>query len=75
MEKSVKGATLLHTAALHGHAEVLSCLMSGGASLAARDSDGKLPIDCAANEEIKELIRAEEKRRRGNPNKGSKEKG
>ena len=59
--------TLLHVAAHSGHAEILSCLMSGGASLTARDCAGDLPIDRAANEKIKQLIRAEEKRRRENP--------
>ena len=59
--------TPLHAAARYGHAEVLSYLMREGASLTARDSAGTLPIDCAANEEIRQLIRDEEKRRRENP--------
>ena len=59
------GMTPLHAAALNGHAEVLTCLMNWGASLTARDDDiGKLPIDDAANEEIRQLIRDEEIRRR-----------
>ena len=57
------GMTPLHAAALDGHTEVLSYLMSAGASLTARTSNGDLPIDAAANEEIKQLIRAEEIRR------------
>ena len=57
----------LHAAAYKGHAEVVSCLLSAGASLSARDSDGDLPIDVAANEEIKQLIRAEDIRRRESP--------
>ena len=58
------GMTPLHIAAHIGSTEVLSCLMSSGASLTGRDRYGQLPIDVAANETIKQLIRDEEKRRR-----------
>ena len=58
------GVTPLHAAAHFGHAEVLTCLMNWGASLTARDDDGDLSIDVAANEAIKQLIRDEEIRRR-----------
>ena len=59
------GTTPLHFAAYNGHAEVLSYLMSEGASLTARLVEyGNLPIDMTTNEEIKQLIRDEEKRRR-----------
>ena len=47
-------------AALQGRAEVLTCLMNWGASLTARDNDDELPIDAAADEAIKQLIRDEE---------------
>ena len=57
-------ATPLHVATHFGHAEVVSCLLRAGASLTARDCDGDLPIDVATNEQIKQLIRDEEKRRR-----------
>ena len=56
--------TPLHAAAFTGHAEILSCLLGAGASVTASDPSGKLPIDYAANEEIKQLIHVEEKRRR-----------
>ena len=56
------GKSPLHVAARFGHAEVLSCLMRAGASLTARDKNGKLPSDVAANEQLKQLIRDEEKR-------------
>ena len=38
-------------------------LMSYGADLNARDSDGQLPIDLARTEEIKQAIRDERRRR------------
>ena len=54
----------MHAAASQGHAEVVSCLMKWAAVLTARTTDGQLPIDVAANEAIKQLIRDEEDRRR-----------
>ena len=58
------GVTPLHIAARLGHAEILSCLMNWGASLTARiTTNGRLPINDAANEAIKQLIRDEEIRR------------
>ena len=61
---TVHGVTPLHVAAMQGHAEVLSYLMRSGASLNARQVGDALPIDVATNDEIKQLIRDEEKRRR-----------
>ena len=52
-------------AAMDGHAEILNCRMNLGASLTARTTTtGLLPIDDAANDAIKQLIRDEEIRRR-----------
>ena len=56
------GWTPLHFAAHAGHANVLTCLMNGGASLtgtilATDPRPEVLPIDVAANDEIKHLIR------------------
>ena len=58
----VFGWTALHAAACSGHAEILTCLMDWGASLtgtvlATDPLPALLPIDVAANEEIKQLIR------------------
>jgi cytohesin len=56
--------TPLHIAAKQGHANVVVCLLSHGAKLNVRDTAGKLPVDDAATEEIKQIIRDEEQRRR-----------
>ena len=56
--------TPLHVAARTGNTKVITFLMRAGASLTARTSNGYLPIDCSDNEEIKQLIRDEENRRR-----------
>ena len=50
-------------AAHQGHADVLSLLMAYGASLTTRTTDGRLPIDMAANEAIRVLIHDEPRRR------------
>jgi hypothetical protein len=55
--------TALHFAAINGHINVLSLLLSHGANLYAKNSDGHLPIDLAKTEEIKQAIRDEEVRR------------
>ena len=57
------GWTALHFAAQQGHAEILSLLMAYGASLTARMTDGRLPIDLAANDAIRVLIHDEPSRR------------
>ena len=57
------GWTSLHYAAYHGHLEIAKLLMVYGADLNARDRIGDLPIDVASNEEIKQAIRDESRRR------------
>ena len=58
------GVTPLHIAAHCGHSEIRTCLMNWGAFLTAKvTATGRLPIDVAANEAIKRLIRDEEIRR------------
>jgi hypothetical protein len=57
------GNTSLHLAALFGHLETTKLLMVYGADLDARNQDGKLPIDYTHNEEIKQAIRDEPRRR------------
>ena len=57
------GYTSLHIAAWNGHLEIAKLLMVYGADLNARTNDGRLPIDVAANEEIKQAIRDEPERR------------
>ena len=57
------GWTALHLVAGRGHAEILSILMAYGASLTARTNNGRLPIDMAANDAIRVLIRDEPSRR------------
>ena len=58
-----RGYTSLHYAAYHGHLETAKLLMVYGADLNARTNDGKLPIDDADDEEIKQAIRDEPRRR------------
>ena len=58
------GWSALHSAAQEGHAEVVTCLMKWAAPLNARTIQGCIPIDVAANEAIKQLIRDEDDRRR-----------
>ena len=67
------GWSPLHAAARRGHAEVVTCLMKWAAPLNARTTDGQLPIDVAANEAIKQLIRDEEDRRRNHGYKRASE--
>ena len=57
---SVDGMTPLHYAAHNGHLEIaMLLLMSYGADLNARTNAGRLPIDFAYNEEMKQAIRDE----------------
>ena len=57
------GWTPLHLAAERGHLETAKLLMVYGADLNARNNDGKLPIDVTHNEEVKQAIRDEPRRR------------
>ena len=57
------GETPLHDAANRGHLEIAMLLMSYGADLNARTDGGELPIDVAVNEEIRQAIRDEPRRR------------
>ena len=57
------GYTSLHWAALHGDLEIAKLLMVYGADLNARTNNGWFPIDVATNEEIKQAIRDEPRRR------------
>ena len=57
--------TPLHVAIRNGHIDVAICLMERGmADLNARTSDGELPVDLAPNQEMRQVIVNEEKRRR-----------
>ena len=57
------GWTPLHFAARYGHMDVVMLLMSYGSDLNVRSRYGQLPIDVARNEEIKQAIRDEPRRR------------
>ena len=57
------GHTSLHIAAEYGHLKIVKALMRYGANLDARNKQGQLPIDLARNEEIKQAIRDEQRRR------------
>ena len=47
------GNTLLHIASRQGNAEVVSVLMAYNASLTVKNDEGQLPIDVAANDQIR----------------------
>ena len=55
--------TSLHYATGLGHLETVKLLMVYGADLNARNDNGRLPIDVAHTEEIKQAIRDEPRRR------------
>ena len=57
------GYTSLHCAAEGGHLDTAKLLMVYGADLNARNNAGRLPIDVARTEEIKQAIRDEPRRR------------
>ena len=61
---TLDGWTSLHIAARDDHLEIAKLLMLFGANLNARTDSGRLPIDRAATEEIKQAIRDEPRRRR-----------
>ena len=58
-----EGETPLHYAANSGCLEIVKLLMAYGADLNARTNIGELPIDIADDEEIKQAIRDEPRRR------------
>ena len=53
------GNTFLHIASQRGNAEVVSALMACNAFLKEENVFGQLPIDVAANDEIRQLINDE----------------
>ena len=55
--------TPLHWAAQRGYLEITMLLLTYGADLNARNDDNELPIDMARDEEIKQAIRDEPRRR------------
>ena len=57
------GYTSLHLAALRGHLETAKILMIYGADLCIMNKFDERPIDVAANEEIRQAIRDERRRR------------
>ena len=65
--------TALHIAAAEGHDEIVACLFTHLADLTARNRDGQLPIDVAKNDKIRQLITAEELRRREHGHKRARE--
>ena len=58
-EYEIEGNTLLHIASQRGNAEVVSALMACNAFLKEENVFGQLPIDVAANDEIRQLINDE----------------
>ena len=60
---NINGWTPLHLAANSGHLETAKLLMVYGADLNARNNSGELPIDMTEDEEIKQAIRDEPRRR------------
>ena len=65
--------TALHIAAAAGHDDIVACLFTHLADLTARNRDGQLPIDVAKNDKIRQLITAEELRRREHGHKRARE--
>ena len=65
--------TALHIAAAAGHDEIVACLFTHLADLTARNRNGQLPIDVAKNDKIRQLITAEELRRREHGHKRARE--
>ena len=61
--------TSLHAAARQGHLEVAMVLMNYGADLNAMNEDNQLPIDVANNEEMRQAILDEPRRRDQRPRK------
>ena len=57
------GWTSLHDAVANGQLEIAMVLMSYGANLNARNNEGLLTIDVARDEEMKQAIRDEPRRR------------
>ena len=55
--------TSLNIAVEQGHLEIVKLLMIYGADLNTRDAEGRLAIDYAPNEEIRQAIRDEPRRR------------
>ena len=51
--------TILHIASQRGNAEVVSALMACNVSLTVKNSEGQLPIDVAANDEIRQRVNEE----------------
>ena len=60
---STYGLTSLHIAAQQGYLEITKLLMVYGADLNTRNSEGVCPIDFTSNQEIKQAIRDEPRRR------------
>jgi ankyrin repeat protein len=60
----INNRTPLHCAAAAGRTSIVVCLLSHGAKLSARNKAHELPVDVATTEEIKQIIRDEEQRRR-----------
>lgn len=57
MRDPVTGTTVLHEAARRKDLALIKLVLSRGADVLARDKRGKLPIDCAKDERIKEVLR------------------
>ena len=57
--KETDGNTLLHVASQQGNGEMVAALMACNASLMVKNNEGQLPIDVAANDEIRQLINDE----------------
>ena len=55
----------MHVAVLKGHKEIISCLISWGATDTVRTYQGLLPADLTDDPEIKQLTRDEVRRYRG----------
>ena len=59
----VDGATPLHAAVFHGHIEIAKLLMVYGSDLHVRNKWGENAIESTSNEELKQIIRDEPRRR------------
>ena len=51
-----RGSTLLHLATQSSSVDIVLFLLEKGADLSVRDNEGKTPLECACNDQVKKLL-------------------